>query len=537
MKQRFLKMPNLRLTLLAAVTGTAMVMSSATVSAVTERLSWQTFSQDPERVASLRKAIEVMKSRNNADKTSKEYRQSWEYWANMHGYYGPQSPFGTVEQNKAGVHDRDKHFFDGINDQTPPDSVAEDVWAKCQHSGRNSPTPWFFAWHRFYLYYLEKQLQAASGDDDLRLPYWDYTDPNQVRMPAAFTQPKYTDAQGVVKDNPLYEWRRAPSWEGNSNESLDPDATNINSILDDPSFDDYQSEIEGPIHGYVHCAVATTCPTPTMGAVPYSSNDPIFWLHHANIDRTWSCWRNMPNNEDRSDPEYANEQFSFINQSGNLVTHTAGEVSSGGFIDYQYEQETDCKRDTASVADKAPAKKVELSAAFVRNLLRRNRVISSAPKPLVLNKRVNSVNVNFHQTAFNKNVQSLAFAAHDQVQTKTRMILSDVSFEKHPGSMFDIYVQAPSNKARKVYVGTLSFFTALPGVGHQKHHNHAHETTGLSWDFDVTNALRQLGNSAAEGVVVSFEATTGRTSDKTEPRVNSNSDLNVGRIDFEVQMK
>ena len=27
-----------------------------------------------------------------------------------------------------------------------------------------------------------------------------------------------------------------------------------------------------------------------MGAVPTSARDPIFWLHHANVDRLWSAW-------------------------------------------------------------------------------------------------------------------------------------------------------------------------------------------------------------------------------------------------------
>jgi len=49
------------------------------------RLSWQEFARDANRVASFRKAVEVMKSRNTADRSSPEYRRSWEYWANMHG--------------------------------------------------------------------------------------------------------------------------------------------------------------------------------------------------------------------------------------------------------------------------------------------------------------------------------------------------------------------------------------------------------------------------------------------------------------------
>jgi hypothetical protein len=63
------------------------------------RLSWQDFAKDSQRVAALRKAVATMKALNSADHASTQYRQSWEYWANIHGYFGPNSPFGTVAQN------------------------------------------------------------------------------------------------------------------------------------------------------------------------------------------------------------------------------------------------------------------------------------------------------------------------------------------------------------------------------------------------------------------------------------------------------
>ena len=28
----------------------------------------------------------------------------------------------------------------------------------------------------------------------------------------------------------------------------------------------------------------------TMGAIPVSPSDPIFYFHHANIDRFWALW-------------------------------------------------------------------------------------------------------------------------------------------------------------------------------------------------------------------------------------------------------
>jgi hypothetical protein len=58
---------------------------AVTAAAQPVRMSWQTFAQDPARVQSFRNAVAAMRARNTADKSSAEYRTSWEYWANMHG--------------------------------------------------------------------------------------------------------------------------------------------------------------------------------------------------------------------------------------------------------------------------------------------------------------------------------------------------------------------------------------------------------------------------------------------------------------------
>jgi hypothetical protein len=35
----------------------------------------------------------------------------------------------------------------------------------------------------------------------------------------------------------------------------------------------------------------------------FSPNDPLFWLHHANVDRLWAIWQTMPGQEWRLDPD------------------------------------------------------------------------------------------------------------------------------------------------------------------------------------------------------------------------------------------
>ena len=52
------------------------------------------------------------------------------------------------------------------------------------------------------------------------------------------------------------------------------------------------NQLEGQPHGVMHCAVGDGCSIPHMGWVPLAGNDPLFYMHHANIDRLWQCWLN-----------------------------------------------------------------------------------------------------------------------------------------------------------------------------------------------------------------------------------------------------
>jgi len=57
----------------------------------------------------------------------------------------------------------------GIQDQTPPDAIANTVWATCVHSPPGQQLN-FFGWHRIYLYYFERVLRWAAQDPTLTLP-------------------------------------------------------------------------------------------------------------------------------------------------------------------------------------------------------------------------------------------------------------------------------------------------------------------------------------------------------------------------------
>src|SRR4029453_19534788 len=59
----------------------------------------------------------------------------------------------------------------------------------------------------------------------------------------------------------------------------------IRSILQAPTFSDFSSRLEN-VHNDVHVWVGGS-----MSAVPVAGFDPVFWSHHAMIDRLWYLWK------------------------------------------------------------------------------------------------------------------------------------------------------------------------------------------------------------------------------------------------------
>lgn len=131
---------------------------------------------------------------------------------------------------------------------------------------------YFLAWHRGYLYYFEQQLRAVSGNKSLVLPYWDYYTAPEI--PGEFTNPS--------PFNPLYVSRQ------NSNVidslTLAPFAstvTNMQRGLPNAFEVLMESQPHNPVHNIIGGIMAGL----------QSPTDPIFWLHHANVDRLWSAWQ------------------------------------------------------------------------------------------------------------------------------------------------------------------------------------------------------------------------------------------------------
>ncbi|KAJ3140847.1 hypothetical protein HK101_003459, partial [Irineochytrium annulatum] len=170
------------------------------------------------------------------------------------------------------------------------------------HAYRNQPL--FFPWHRKMLSRLEDLLR--SYDPTVTLPYWDWSidGPFPLQNPAAkyhITQIFSSSALAfgtagtsktpcVVDGFPAKykDLSGACLTRGYTKNMQVPDYATVAMAVNQPDFRNLWETMES-LHNGVHVALGGTAGD--MSFVPLSSNDPLFYLHHANIDRIWDLWQ------------------------------------------------------------------------------------------------------------------------------------------------------------------------------------------------------------------------------------------------------
>lgn len=175
----------------------------------------------------------------------------------------------------------------------PQGTQPRPAWGQCAHQSLA-----FLPWHRAYLAWFEGTIRSLTGDDEWGLPYWDYSNPGNpdaAFVPAEFRVPTRT-VNGATVANPLFDQDRSvgpvPTHHADIVAALTerryvggyPDV-GFGGADRDRRFGDVES---GP-HNFVHMDLGGLMDSPATAA-----QDPIFWLHHTNIDRLWEVWLSLP---------------------------------------------------------------------------------------------------------------------------------------------------------------------------------------------------------------------------------------------------
>ena len=64
--------------------------------------------------------------------------------------------------------------------------------------------------------------------------------------------------------------------------------------------------------------------------------DPIFYLHHCNLDRIWESWNRL-GNSNPTDPKYLNRKFTFADRNGKRVDMPVSAGDRVAQLGYEYD--------------------------------------------------------------------------------------------------------------------------------------------------------------------------------------------------------
>lgn len=131
----------------------------------------------------------------------------------------------------------------------------------------------FLPWHRVYLYQLEQKLKSAGFT--VAIPYWDWMNNREFPKWLLDFEPTVT-----VKGKKIQVQRDI----GNPNDL--PSQGDFNSMKKQNDYTKFTTILEDALHNPVHGWVGGT-----MGDKTKAPADPVFWLHHSNVDRLWAGWQ------------------------------------------------------------------------------------------------------------------------------------------------------------------------------------------------------------------------------------------------------
>jgi hypothetical protein len=194
---------------------------------------------------------------------------------------------------------------------------------------------YFLPWHRAYLYFFERILAwhlatESTMDANFRLPIWNWDITySELKVPTSYTTPEISG-----QPNPLYTLR------GDSS-PFEPNDTNPTDALGSAADDFFGSS---PATGLVNPGAPFSTPHGAVhedtGGVMMdprtSAEDPIFFSHHANVDKLWAWWLSGSNHTAPDYLEWKSTVWTFTDWDGTCVSVKASDMIDEKRMRYYY---------------------------------------------------------------------------------------------------------------------------------------------------------------------------------------------------------
>ncbi len=448
------------------------------------------------------KAVGAMMSRSLDDPTS------WWFFAAMHGQYivnddDPNTPAPTGFPNWADIPPVPLVPTSPL----PSNALIAQYWDQCQHAG------WFFPpWHRGYLYALENILniivQQLGGPANWALPYWNYLDADTIEltMPPAFAQAQLPDST----PNPLFITARY-GIQGNGKIYIDPSVVNQLCQQDTAYTDAYgggntegfarfgssAGNLEKNPHNKVHVEVGGQASQSLWGLMAdpgLAALDPIFYLHHANIDRLWASWNQTGNvnptdtdwleGPNDSDPRGNRRPFYMPNPDGSAWLYYPSMVNTLDQLNYLYQDlgaQSSATRSTLMTTRlRTLSKPPTLAATTIMQNKDTPELFGASNQKISLGAAATQVNVRLDSTPKQTLLKSLESASSHQLPDDVYLVLEGIK-----GSMDAAIYKVIVNNIDAGHFSLFGIRKATLQTGH-------HAGAGLTVKLNISTIADQL---------------------------------------------
>lgn len=253
---------------------------------------------------------------------------------------------------------------------------------------------------------------------------------------------------------------------------------------DGDAFWNRDGAVESSPHNDVHSYIGRW-----MGRTDTAALDPVFWLHHANIDRLWFAWASRPGHDNPTDPRWITQEHRFFDADGSERRLAASAiVDIIGQLGYRYESSVPVLPPPLS-----PVPEVSMSGPNESGPTppKRREMAGASEETVQLIGHAASVTVPIDQRTTRSLGTALGVSVPD-VDRRVYLNVEDIEGEENPDTVYGIYVNLPDGAPRELAelhrVGNLSFF-GIERAQDPRGDEHPH---GLRVTVEITPLVRRL---------------------------------------------
>lgn len=430
---------------------------------------------------------------------------------------------------------------------------------------------------------LEAQIRAdvisLGGPSTWALPYWNYFGPgNEFNIPPAFTQQNLPDGS----PNALYVAARygpdsngniyVPTSAGIQQHPSDPNLGSGTVTQDCMANDLYTGDdaatppsgFGGPITGFshsggtsgnlennphnlVHVYVGGSSPNgQTYGLMSdpgIAGLDPIFYLHHANIDRMWAVWNANPANRNPTNPNWLNgpaavggREFVMPMPDGSSWVYTPQQMNSLSQVDYTYDS---LQQPAAPAPPSGLSAQVQLAQRLTRLGATAAAMRVKEGAPVTTGTNVELVGASQQAVPIKGSGATVAVHLNADVRRKVSASLSMASESTPPDRVFlnlenvrgthdaaalSVYLNLPEGAKAKDHPELLAGSVGLFGLRRASLKDGQHGGQGLNFVLEITKIVDALHlNSALDADLLHLRVVPSQ-------RIPDQAEITIGRV-------